>query len=374
MRIIHILSSVMWSGVERYSLDICRHYSNEGYDVLAITRDARAVDDVFRRNGVPVRFAPLGGFFSYGAVKAICEVLNEDHSHTVIHCHDTRDAFCALTARSLLGRRDIRVVLTRHYVRRAGRSPFHKYTYRNVDRLIFVSEAARSRFLSGWQWNKGRFADNVGGVVIHNSINIPLKGVAEEPARGAVTGMYLGRLAPDKGLEQIIGALGMMRGSKLRMRLVGTGHPDYVDSLRRRAEDAGVMEMIDWPRHREDTDGLIRLSHFGVLPSTAPEAFGMSNLEFMSEGRPIICTGNGAQPEYITDRREGILVAPGDVRGLAIEMQRLVADRNLRLALGKAARSRFENELSWPHFIRKLDQQYFFDFSDEKFGKFAEKN
>lgn len=374
MRIIHILSSVMWSGVERYSLDICRHFRSEGCDVLAITRDARAVDDVFRRNEVPVRFAPLGGFLSYGAVKSICDVLNESHDDTVIHCHDTRDAFCALTARNLLGRRNIRVILTRHYVRRAGRSPLHKYAYRNVDRLIFVSEAARSKFLSGWQWNKDRFADDVDDIVIHNSLNISLREPSDEPGRGAVIGMYLGRLAPDKGLEEIIGALGLLRGTKLRMRLVGAGHPDYVDSLRRRAEASGVMEMIDWPRYREDTDGLIRLSHFGVLPSTAPEAFGMSNLEFMAEGRPIICTGNGAQPEYITDRREGIIVNPGDIRGLAEEMRRLASDRNLRVNLGRAARQRFENELGWPHFIAKLKQVYFLDFSGEKFGKFAEKN
>ncbi len=109
----------MWSGVERYALDICCHCRDHGDEVLVITRDARAVDDVFRRKEIEVRFAPLGGFLSYPAVKGICDVLNESNGQTAIHCHSTRDAFSACTAQLLLGSHDIMVILTRHYVRRA---------------------------------------------------------------------------------------------------------------------------------------------------------------------------------------------------------------------------------------------------------------
>lgn len=358
MRIIHVLSSVMWSGVETYSLDICRHCRDHGDDVLVISRDARAVDDVFRHNGIPVRFAPLGGFLSYHAVKAICDVLNEDLASTVVHCHDTRDAFAVLTARRLIGRDDIRVILTRHYVRRAGRSPFHRFVYRNVDHLIFVSKIAKDKFLSGWQW-KGRFReDDINSHVIHNSLNIDLEPVSDEPSKGPVTAMYLGRLAPHKGLEYIIDALSILRGMKIRVRFVGTGHPDYVDSLRKKALAAGVMHMIDWPRHKENTEQFIRLSHFGVLPSSDPEAFGMSNIEFMKEGRPIICTNNGAQPEYITNGKEGILVSPRNAELLAWEMKRLALSSDMRRQIGMAARERFEKELSWSHFIAKLYPLY----------------
>lgn len=358
MRIIHVLSSVMWSGVERYALDICTHCRDNGDEVLVVTRDARAVDDVFRHNGIDVRFAPLGGFLSYHAVKGICAVLNESLEPTAIHCHSTRDAFAALTARQLLGRHDIRVLLTRHYVRRAGRSPFHRFVYRNVDHMIFVSGKAKEKFFSSWHW-KGRYAeDEINSHVIHNSLNVALTPTVAEPARGPVTAMYLGRLAPDKGLEDIIDALAILKGTKLRLRIVGTGHPDYVDSLRRRALTADVMHMIDWPRHKENTEEYIRMSHFGVLPSTAPEAFGMSNIEFMKEGRPIICTNNGAQPEYIRQRKEGILVRPHDPERLAWEMKRLALSAETRQEIGKAARERFERELVWSEFIERLYPLY----------------
>ena len=353
-----MLSSVMWSGVERYALDICRHCRDNGDDVLVITRDARAVDDVFRRHGIEVRFAQLGGFLSYHAVKGICDVLEESKDKTAVHCHSTRDAFAVLTARRLLGRHDIRVILTRHYVRRAGRTPFHRFVYRNVDHMVFVSDAVRAKFLSTRHW-QGHYADDdINASVIHNSLNIELMPVMEEPSKGPVTAMYLGRLAPDKGLEELIDALAILKGMKLRLRIVGTGHPDYVDSLRRRALTADVMHMIDWPRHKDNTEDFIRMSHFGVLPSVGPEAFGMSNIEFMKEGRPIICSDNGAQPEYITQGREGILVPPGDPERLAWEMRRLALSGVARQAIGKAARERFERELAWPRFISQLYPLY----------------
>ena len=348
----------MWSGVERYALDICCHCRDKGDDVLVITRDARAVDDVFRRRCIPIRFAPLGGFLSYHAVKGICEVLNESDAPTAVHCHSTRDAFSVLTARRLLGRHDINVILTRHYVRRAGRTPFHRFVYRNVDHMIFVSRIAKEKFMSGWHW-KGRYTDDdINAIVLHNSLNIELSPVFTEPSKGPVTAMYLGRLAPDKGLEELIDALVILKSMKIRLRIVGTGHPDYVDSLRRKALTAGVMHMIDWPRHKENTEDFIRMSHFGVLPSSAPEAFGLSNIEFMKEGRPIICTDNGAQPEYITHGKDGILVPPQDVDILAREMQRLALSAGLRASIGQAARQRFESQLSWPDFIRHLYPLY----------------
>lgn len=361
MRLMHVLSSVCWSGVERYALDICRHYAAQGWDVCALTRDARAVDDVFRHFGIKLRFAPFDGFLSWGAAKEMLRIIREDDSPIRIHCHDTRDAFIALVARRMSRRSDVKVFLTRHHVLRAGRSPFSHWVYRNVDAMIFVSETVRRKFFARWQRMGYTPFDTGKAFVIHNSLNIELSPIAPEPEKGPVTASYLGRLAPGKGLEYLIDAMAMMGKVKLRLRLVGSGHPDYVDRLRQRALVKGVMQMIDWPRHKDNTSDFIRDSHFGVLPSDVPEAFGMANIEYMAEGRPQICTRNGAQPEYITDGREGILVAPRNAAVLAEQMRRLATSPDLRIRIGVAARSKYEEQLAWPHFIRHLDRIYMAD-------------
>lgn len=361
MPLIHVLSSNLWSGVERYALDLCRHYKDSGRDVCAVTRDARAVDDIFRENGIRLHFAPLGSFYSFAAVKALSRIIKEKgdgKGTTVVHCHDTRDAFVALMARKMARRPDVKVILTRHLVKRAGHSPIRMYVYRNVDALIFVSRLAKDRFVSRWRKTGMVPVEERKMVILHNSLNIPLEEVTPEPAKGPVTAMYHGRLAPGKGLECLIDAMAILKGEKLRLRLVGSGPPDFVDRLRQRAITAGVMSRIDWPRHRENPSDYIRLCHFGVLPSTVPEAFGLANIEYMAEGRAQICTRNGAQPEYITDGREGILVAPRDAEALASQMKRLLRSPKLRKQIGEAARARFGRELAWTRFIARMDEIY----------------
>ena len=61
--LIHLISSNRWGGSQRYALDICTHYHGEGWEVMAMTRDAKTVDDRFRRAGIPLLHAPLHGFF-----------------------------------------------------------------------------------------------------------------------------------------------------------------------------------------------------------------------------------------------------------------------------------------------------------------------
>lgn len=74
-----------------------------------------------------------------------------------------------------------------------------------------------------------------------------------------------------------------------------------------------------------------------VLP-TRHEAFGTVFQEAAAAGLPRIGTNLNAVPETITDGRSGLLVEPGDRAGLRAALERLIADADLRLALGEAAR------------------------------------
>ena len=98
--------------------------------------------------------------------------------------------------------------------------------------------------------------------------------------------MFHGPLIPGKGLEVLIDAMSLLKRTKIRLKIVGTGQPDYVDSLRRRALTREVMDMIDWHKHTKRPLDIIGGCHFGVLPSVKEEAFGLANLEYMASGRP----------------------------------------------------------------------------------------
>ena len=247
--------------------------------------------------------------------------------------------------------------MTRHKVKKGIDSWLFRRIYRNLDAMIFVSQRAADRFLSTWHDRPLPFPLNKTHI-IHNSLNIPDFHPSPIKDKGPVTAMFHGPLVPGKGIETLIDAMSMMKGNRMRLKIVGSGTLDYVDKIRNRAIARGVMDMIDWRKHSDKPLEMIAECDFGVLPSTVEEAFGLANIEYMACGKPLICTSGGAQPEYITDGREGFLVPSSNAGALADAMIKLATDPDLRHRMGERAFATFRDTLSWSHFIRRLDPIY----------------
>lgn len=343
--------------MSRYALDICRHYRQAGWGVTAMTRDAKVIDDLFRREDIELLHAPLGGIWDIGSARVLARHLKKLRNvEVVMHAHGFRTAFTALLARKIAGRKDVRIVMTRHKVGKGIDSWLFRRIYRNLDAMVFVSRLAALRFMSTWHDRPYPFpADRIH--ILHDSLNIGALPRCAEPS-GPVCAMFHGHLVPGKGIETLIDAMAMLKGERIRLRIVGTGAPDYVDRMRLRAQTRGVMERIDWHKPSGNTLDDVAGCTFGVLPSQAEEAFGLENLEYMACGKPQVCTSNGAQPEYLTDGREAFLVLPGNPSALAAAMRKLASDPGLRQRMGTRARETFDANLSWPKFINTLDSLY----------------
>ena len=91
----------------------------------------------------------------------------------------------------------------------------------------------------------------------------------------------------------------------------------------------------DWP-HAAVMHAWSR-SMMGVLPSVGPEACGIVLLEAMASGKPMIASTAGGIPDIVDDNVNGLLVQPGDPRGLAQAIRALVADEPLRGRLAAGA-------------------------------------
>lgn len=356
--LIHILNANRWGGVERYALDICRHFIALGWDVAAVTRDAKAVDFLFEKEGVKLLHAPLSSMLDLTSVRLLAKTLkNSEQDSVTIHAHGFRNAFTALLARKMAGRKDVRIVMTRHKVKKGIDSWLFRRIYRNLDAIICVSQLAADRFISTWHGKELPFPIERLHI-LHNSLNMAISAPIPHKEKGPVAAMFHGQLIPGKGLETLIDAMSLLNGTKLRLKIVGSGAPDYVDKLRRRAIARGVMDSIDWHKHSDTPLELIAQTDFGVLPSQVEEACGMANIEYMACGRPQVCTSNGAQPEYITDGREGFLVAPANPAALAEAMRKMANDKPLRRRMGERAFISFQENLSWDKFISRLTGLY----------------
>ncbi|MGA2164548.1 MAG: glycosyltransferase, partial [Solirubrobacteraceae bacterium] len=72
------------------------------------------------------------------------------------------------------------------------------------------------------------------------------------------------------------------------------------------------------------------------IPSLWPEPFGLVGIEALAAGRPVVASLTGGIPDWLQDGVTGIGVRPGDVRGLALALDELLADPERQRAIGAA--------------------------------------
>lgn len=356
-RLTHIVSSRCWDGPARYALDICRHFRDNGWNVTACTPEALVVDSRFSAVSISLRHLPLQGVYDPASILCLASRLRAEPERGIIHTHNTADAFIALTARKLARRKDLRVILTRHSSGMPLLDRISCRVYRNLDSLIFTSRFSHDIFMKNWdRKGRGKLCERV--KILHYALREEESVFLPEPVSGPRTGIWQGRISPGKGLETIIDAIGILRGKRIRMTIAGTGHPDYVDSLRRRAYISGASGLIDWKGKFDNISEILSKAHFGIALGEGDESFGYPNIEYMAAGRPQITTGHEIQREYLTDGKEALFVPSGECEILAETMQRLADDPDLRAEIGQAAFRRNMSDLNWRRFMEEMTAIY----------------
>lgn len=129
-----------------------------------------------------------------------------------------------------------------------------------------------------------------------------------------------------------------------------------VQSLNREKEIIFLGQIPEVSRYTGDCD--IMCMPTTPYKNTLGEGFGLSLVESMAAGVPVIATTAGAFPEIVEDQRTGILVPPGDSKALSAAILDLLNDANKRQQIAvegqKSARERFDISVM----MRELESVY----------------
>jgi glycosyltransferase involved in cell wall biosynthesis len=139
-------------------------------------------------------------------------------------------------------------------------------------------------------------------------------------------------LTPWKGQEVLLEAFAEVaaRDAAVTLEFVGTPFPrdaKYADSLQRRSEASDLRGRVHFLGYRQDVLPEVRRWRIAVSASVEPESVGLSTLEAMSVGVPVVGTALGATPELLG--AAGLLVPPRDARALAAAISELLTDGDL---------------------------------------------
>lgn len=255
-----------------------------------------------------------------------------------------------------------------------------------VDAVATVSDHIAATFLAAFPDFPGRVA------TVGNGVDVAR--FAPDPGRPAGDGgrrrlLFVGRVSPEKGVHTLLAAFAALAGrfgdvdldiagpdaALSRDFLVSLGSERRVQDLLRFYDDAGNC------RYRAHLDSLVadgglrgrvrflgNVSHEELLPlyraaevvvnPSLSESFGMSVVEGMACGIPIVGTRVGGMRETILDGRTGLLVEPEAPQELASALASLLLDEGRARAMGAAGRRRAVEHYSWQARAERLTELY----------------
>jgi len=253
-----------------------------------------------------------------------------------------------------------------------------KLVIRAVDRVIAQCPSEESELIDDY----GAPRDTV--VVIPSAVNTEVyRPVPRDDARrrigleedGPVI-VYVGRMLPRKDVRNVVRAFALLLrryeedarapGAKPLLLLVGgeTSDPNPVATpeigeLQRLAAELGVAERVRFAGKRQP-EVLRDYYSAGDIAVTTPwyEPFGLTPLEGMACGVPVVGSAVGGITYTIADGETGLLVPPRDPESLAGALHDLLAAPERRCRMGLAARARVERLFTWPVVARRTAALY----------------
>lgn len=175
--------------------------------------------------------------------------------------------------------------------------------------------------------------------------------------------LVLGRLVERKGQDDAVRALRAVPDAELVV--VGGPAPDRVDAdpevrrLRAIAAEAGVADRLVFAGSvaRADVPAWVRSADV-VLAVPWYEPFGITPLEAMACGRPVVATAVGGLQDSVVDGVTGDLVPPRDPDRLGAVLAALLADDVRRAAYGRAGVARARDRYRWSRVVADTETVY----------------
>lgn len=220
----------------------------------------------------------------------------------------------------------------------------HK-VFRKIDCIISPSEFNKNQLVNG----KLKYNEIV---TLHNFVN-------ESERNEYVLGdyaFYLGRLSKEKGILNLIEAIGYIPDAKLL--IAGDGpERERIEAYISEHKLDGRITLLGY-QNQDSIHKYITNSRFIVIPSICNENCPYSVLEAMEIGKPIVASRIGGIPELIADGENGYLYKADDINELKEKLTLLLDDDDKVNRFAQKSRELYESYYSPDSYYNELIKIY----------------
>ena len=160
--------------------------------------------------------------------------------------------------------------------------------------------------------------------------------------------LFWGRVEEEKGLTELFVALNTVAKKFPNVRLTLIGEGNRLQEYKSLVTDLGLsnrVEFTGWLNNQE-IQTLAAKCSIGIFPSRI-ESFGLSVVEAMATGLPVIAARGGAVPENIKDGVTGTLVPVNNSDALAEAINKALTNPQYSETMAIAAKSAVKKKFSW---------------------------
>jgi glycosyltransferase involved in cell wall biosynthesis len=213
----------------------------------------------------------------------------------------------------------------------------------DVDRFLAISTYYGAMFSEWVGLDRSKIDVVWPGIALEDYRDMP----AEPSTSRPLTIGFLARFVPEKGLHLLVDAfIRLYRSGEFpNLQLLAGGYVSrayktYVDGIRRTIKDNDLEDRIKLLGTLERSDKLNFFRQIDVFSVPAPyrEPKGISILEALASGVPVVQPDHGAYPEWVNATRSGLLHRPHDSVDLSEKIAVLLRDADLRRQLGQQGR------------------------------------
>jgi glycosyltransferase involved in cell wall biosynthesis len=361
-------------GIQRHVAEISKALANEGVDVhifivgkgLGINRTIypntplkdTLVEDGIRLHPVTVIPTPrltLGEYLTY-SLNAARHTKKFDLD--LIHGQSMYSFGCALKKRfplvvtvqgpqieefkSLFGSK----ITMNRIITDATNVYLEAYSTRKADRVIVDSDESKKIVAENYRVSESKIR-----VILKEGVNYDQ---FEPSSCESNIILFVGRLHERKGLDLLLPIFkDVLKEADAVLRIVGSGGQERV--LKAQVENLGIQKNVEFLGYLSDSEMQKQYSEASIFVSPSRyEGFGITLLEAIASGLPLVATDTGISSRVVEDGKNGFLV---DHEGMGDALLKLLRDEDLRKSMGRRSRE-IGRDYSWSDAAKRIIKVY----------------
>ncbi|WP_072968971.1 glycosyltransferase family 4 protein [Thermoanaerobacter uzonensis] len=324
-------------GMKRHLLSLARLLDKDKYEIAILCSFDEKTQEYLKKLGIKVYNIDIGDGISlkkdYSAIRYIQKLVNE-FKPDIVHMHGAK---ASLVGRIACFAKPVKTVVTIHNFANYNNMSFYKKKLllsftkvldEKTHQFIAVSQALKDDLVLNQKVkeNKIKVVYNCIDTSFYEETTLNLKEEFNLSEDSFIVGS-VARLIPAKGVQDLIKAASILKNVNAYFFVAGDG--PFREELQKMIDSLNLKGRFFLLGYRNDIPSFLRNLDVFVLPSHE-EGFGISVIEALSEGVPVIATKVGGIPEILKDGIEGILVEKESPEGLAKAIEKLLKDEKLR--------------------------------------------